>query len=76
MYRANVFLFLFVFLELALPKKNMNQVAISANETTPPEVGSPLPELRYKTIDGINFNLNEIVKDKPVILIYYRGEWN
>lgn len=34
-----------------------------------------LPEITLKTINGENFNLNNFVKNKPVILLFYRGGW-
>ena len=38
-------------------------------------IGSPLPELSVKSLDGKAFDLTASIRSKPTILIYFRGGW-
>ncbi|MBU1023973.1 hypothetical protein KKC82_06835 [bacterium] len=50
-----------------------------SNETayniTPPLIGSKLPAMTAKTVDSKLFDLNRAIKNKPTILLFYRGHW-
>jgi peroxiredoxin len=50
-------------------------VAESANEICPVKIGEPIPDVTLKNIDGNSINLQEIVNQKPTLLIFYRGGW-
>lgn len=52
-----------------------NKVAASAEEICPILVGEKIPQVSVTTVDGKSFNINEAVKQKPTILIFYRGGW-
>jgi peroxiredoxin len=54
---------------------NDNPVPNSSTEIHPLKTGEKIPELLYTAADGRSFNLNNAVKEKPTILIYYRGGW-
>ncbi|MGE0129025.1 MAG: peroxiredoxin-like family protein [Blastocatellales bacterium] len=47
----------------------------SPEKVTPLPIGSRIPKLTFKTIEGATFDLNEAISGKPAILIFYRGGW-
>ncbi len=51
------------------------RVAHSAEEICPILIGANVPELMLRTVDGKLFNLNEAIRNKPTVLIFYRGGW-
>ena len=51
------------------------KAATSAEAICPVLVGSGVPELVLRGVDGKVFNLNEAIKNKPTVLIFYRGGW-
>jgi len=58
----------------ALEEKT-HKVARSAEEICPILIGDSVPELMLRTVDGKLFNLNEAIRNKPTVLIFYRGGW-
>jgi hypothetical protein len=56
-------------------KPAIGKVAPSTNEICPILVGDSVPELTLTSIDGAAFNLNDAIKKKPTVLIFYRGGW-
>ena len=51
------------------------QPPTSAEEICPILVGTAFPELTFKTVKGGSFDLLQAIKEKPTILVYYRGGW-
>ena len=51
------------------------RVARSAEEICPILIGANVPELTLRTVDGKLFDLNEAIRNKPTVLIFYRGGW-
>lgn len=49
--------------------------AMSADKVNPVLIGSTVPDVAVKNIDGKNVKLRDIVKEKPTILVFYRGGW-
>lgn len=49
--------------------------AMSADKVNPVLIGSTIPDIAVKNIDGENVKLRDIVKEKPTILVFYRGGW-
>jgi len=47
----------------------------SADKVRPLLIGSAVPDVTLQTAGGKKFSLNEAVKEKPTILIFYRGGW-
>ncbi|MEP4077967.1 peroxiredoxin-like family protein [Haloferula sp.] len=47
----------------------------SADATKPLGKGEPVPAAKLKTAKGDAFALKEQIKNKPTILIFYRGGW-
>lgn len=50
-------------------------VAASAHEVHPLLIGAAVPDTRLETADGKVFRLRQEVKDKPTVIIFYRGGW-
>ncbi len=50
-------------------------VASSANKINPLLIGATIPEVKLKSIEGKEFNLLDLVKNKPSVFIFYRGGW-
>ena len=51
------------------------EVPDSAEDVNPLPVGSQIPQLILKTVDGEPFDLNAAVAQQPTILIFFRGGW-
>jgi len=47
----------------------------SAAEVRPLLIGSEVPDVTLKTLDGADFELRAAVARKPTVLIFYRGGW-
>jgi len=56
-------------------EEETHKVARSAEEICPILIGDSAPELTLRTVDGKLFNLNKVLKNKPTVLIFYRGGW-
>ncbi|WP_221251035.1 thioredoxin domain-containing protein [Desulfuromonas versatilis] len=70
-------------LGVALLVLGMGQVAARAEtggvkspaEICPLTIGSMVPPVTLKNLDGQPFDLASAVREKPTILIFYRGGW-
>lgn len=70
------FLVLPVFLILFLTTFTSAQdFAMSADKVNPVLISSTIPDVAVKNIDGETVKLRDIVKEKPTILVFYRGGW-
>ncbi|MDR9417967.1 peroxiredoxin-like family protein [Gracilimonas sp.] len=49
--------------------------AESADKVTPLLIGSQVPDVHLKTVDGNSISLRAEVSEQPTILIFYRGGW-
>lgn len=50
-------------------------VAASPVEVRPLLVGAAVPRLTLKKADGTSIELGEELKNKPAVLVFYRGGW-
>ena len=57
------------------PANTADQVASSAKEAKPIEVGKAAPDAGLRGLDGNDVTLHAIVAGKPTVLIFYRGSW-
>jgi peroxiredoxin len=57
------------------PANTADQVASSAKEAKPIEVGTAAPDAGLRGLDGNDVTLHAIVAGKPTVLIFYRGSW-
>ncbi len=53
----------------------LKPVASSAEEVCPVLVGTKIPEVTAKTVDGKDVALYDVITKKPTVLIFYRGGW-
>lgn len=51
------------------------QVAKNAEDVTPLKVGEKVPTIELTSLDNTKVSLQEIVKDKPAVVLFYRGGW-
>jgi len=51
------------------------QVAINAESVKPILIGSMIPKVELKTVTGKTLQLNDHLKGKKTLLIFYRGGW-
>ncbi len=52
-----------------------NRVAPTPSAICPLNVGSHIPDVNVATIEGSATNLRDQVRQKPTILVFYRGGW-
>ena len=50
-------------------------VAGNAADTSPLKTGETLPNVTLKNVNGEAVDLNNLVSQKPTVLIFYRGGW-
>ncbi len=50
-------------------------VAVSAEQTQPLSIGAKVPTVLLKTVDGQTADLADLIKEKPTVLVFYRGGW-
>lgn len=50
-------------------------IPLSADSVKPLQTGEKIPEVSLATAENTTFDLNEYVKNQPVVLIFYRGGW-
>ena len=50
-------------------------VAASADAVCPIKVGATVPTLTLATADGTPFDVSEAIRQKPTVLVFYRGGW-
>lgn len=52
-----------------------NNYALQASEVTPVLTGTAIPDVSVTSVEGERQRLLQLVKDKPTVLIFYRGGW-
>ena len=55
-------------------QRSMNY-AQNAADVNPVLTGTTVPDVRLKTVEGDSVRLKQLVKEKPAVLIFYRGGW-
>lgn len=55
--------------------RSAEHVADSAEDVCPIKVGTSIPRVLLRSVDGTEVNLREEVTKKPTVLIFYRGGW-
>lgn len=56
-------------------KKTAQTVPQNAEDIAPLLIGEDLPKATLKTADGKDVQLSTILKQKPTVLVFYRGGW-
>lgn len=54
---------------------NAAKFAQNAESVKPLLVGSEIPSVKLSKIDGFEINIKDLVKNKPSIVVFYRGGW-
>lgn len=68
--KFNFFLFI-----LFISFSSFSQVAEKPEDISPLLIGEKVPDTEITTVENIKIPLTEIVKEKPSILLFYRGGW-
>jgi peroxiredoxin len=68
-------LFLIALLSLGMSIAHAAGIAPSAEAVTPRLIGSHVPAVSMHTLDGMAAPLQDVVRDKPTIVVFYRGSW-
>lgn len=71
----NMWLLIFAILITAAVSCSKGQVASTAEEVTPLEVGEEIPNVTLQDPFGNDTELHTLVSKKPALLIFYRGGW-
>lgn len=50
-------------------------VAVSAEQTQPLSIGAKVHTVLLKTVDGQIADLADLIREKPTVLVFYRGGW-
>lgn len=58
-----------------VPNSASTTIPASAGDIHPLLIGASVPKLVLQTPDGKAFDLNQTVKERPTVLIFYRGGW-
>ena len=65
----------YIFLLLISTSIITAQVPENAEDISPILIGETIPEATLLDKKGNEVNLNEIIKEKPTVLVFYRGGW-
>ena len=68
-------LFIFTLITLFFSNCIMAQVPKNAEDISPLLIGERLPEANLLDVEGEDVFLQDILKEKPTILVFYRGGW-
>ena len=50
-------------------------VPTAADEVCPLKVGQNVPGVALRTLDGLPFRLDQAVRSRPSVIVFYRGGW-
>lgn len=65
-------LFCFCFLNLFV---SIAQIANKPEDISPLLIGEKIPNSKLKDANGTILNINDLLKEKPTVLVFYRGGW-
>lgn len=76
MVRPACILFAFsAFLTAAVLTADESPVAKEAKQVKPLDVGEQVPDVTLQTIEGEDVPLASFHKDRPLVVVFYRGSW-
>ena len=55
--------------------RQSNSLASSPQEVCPLLPGTSVPDITVQAIDGSQVNLADLVRERPAIIVFYRGGW-
>jgi len=56
-------------------EKKPEQVPISPHEVCPLMPGTSVPSVALRRVDGSQVELAALIREKPSVLVFYRGGW-
>jgi peroxiredoxin len=68
-------LFAFTFFALNFSLTLQSQVPNKAEDISPLLIGEQIPDAQLLDVDGQAVQLKDIMKEKPTVLVFYRGGW-
>lgn len=71
----NLWLFVFTILFMVIAGCNGKEIPSSADKVSPMEVGEEIPDVTLKDSFGNDTELQNLVSQKPTLLVFYRGGW-
>ncbi|MGD9899328.1 MAG: hypothetical protein AB7T22_09400 [Calditrichaceae bacterium] len=74
-YSVVLLLLIILLSPISTLSQGSQKVASSPKEICPLLVGSQIPNLILKDLDGASYDLTKSVSKTPTILIIYRGGW-
>lgn len=70
--KKKALLFSICFLNLLV---SFAQIANKPEDISPLLIGEKIPDSKLKDENGAIINLNDLLKEKPTVLVFYRGGW-
>ena len=64
-----------LFLALIITASLQAQVPEKAEDISPLLIGESIPDATLLDVDGKEINLLNVIKEKPTVLVFYRGGW-
>jgi len=58
-----------------LMAEDKNKIAKNAEDICPIKIGAEIPSALISTIEGVEINLKEVIKNQKAVVIFYRGGW-
>ncbi len=74
-YRSLSLFLVILFVLISNAQGSERKVAESKQEICPVLPGQPVPDVTFLTMEGNPLKLREVVSERPVVLIVYRGGW-
>lgn len=68
-------LFVFTIIGLNFTTSLKAQVPMNAEDISPLLIGEQIPEANLLNINGKEVKIIDIIKEKPTVLVFYRGGW-
>ncbi|WP_417290367.1 peroxiredoxin-like family protein [Corallibacter sp.] len=72
---TNKILILFAFIAVTIINTINAQVPSNAEDVSPLLIGERVPEATLIDPDGNKLTLKSVIKEKPTVLVFYRGGW-
>lgn len=64
-----------ILLPIAFNTTLMAQLPSNAEDISPLLIGETIPDVLVTTLEGEETNFHDLIKEKPTVVIFYRGGW-
>jgi len=68
-------LLIFTILSITYVSTAQSQVPEKAEDISPLLIGERVPDANLLNVDGNEVKISDIIKEKPTVLVFYRGGW-